>query len=169
MPSGLTQWQVLALHAANNGKISRVKSKSPTEWVNCTAFGKLGEIIGRIPKEGQQVFISGKMKTEKYTGNDGVEKYPLRLLFVTCKCSAANPTTPKVASKPHSKADIISRSNSDQRRSSNKGMVISLKDLSSSNNQLILGKVCRRVMTWDDDNSLLTNNSPSRGFLLPLI
>ena len=57
------------------------------------------------------------------------------------------------SNRPHSKADIISLSNSDQRHSS-KAMVISLKDLSSSHsssNQLMLGKVCRQVMHWLDE------------------
>lgn len=51
-----------------------------TEWVNCTAFGKLAEIVGEYLRKGSKVFIEGKMKTEKYTDNNGVEKYSTKII-----------------------------------------------------------------------------------------
>ena len=51
-----------------------------TEWVNCSAFGKLAEIIGEYVKKGSKIYIEGKMRTEKYTGNDGVEKYATKII-----------------------------------------------------------------------------------------
>lgn len=50
-----------------------------TEWVNITAFDKLGEICGQYLKKGSQVFVSGKMKTEKYE-NDGQTKYATKII-----------------------------------------------------------------------------------------
>lgn len=50
-----------------------------TEWVNVTAFDKLGEICGEWLKKGSQVFISGKMKTDKYE-KDGVTKYSTKII-----------------------------------------------------------------------------------------
>ena len=50
------------------------------EWVNCTAFGKLGEIVGEYLVKGSQVYISGRMKTEKYTSKDGQEKYSTKIV-----------------------------------------------------------------------------------------
>lgn len=52
-----------------------------TEWVNCTAFDKLGEICAEYLKKGSQVFVSGKMKTEKYTDKAGVEKYSTKIII----------------------------------------------------------------------------------------
>lgn len=49
------------------------------EWVNITAFDKLGEICGQWLKKGSQVFISGKMKTDKYE-KDGVTKYSTKII-----------------------------------------------------------------------------------------
>ena len=46
-----------------------------TEWVRCTAFGKLGEIAGQYLKKGKQCYVAGKMITRKWTDKDGVEKY----------------------------------------------------------------------------------------------
>lgn len=57
------------------------EKQESTEWVNCTAFDKLGEICGEYLKKGSQVFVSGKMKTEKYTDKDGVEKYTTKIII----------------------------------------------------------------------------------------
>ncbi len=46
-----------------------------TEWVRITVWGKLAEICGQYLHKGSKVFISGKMKTDKYTDQNGVEKY----------------------------------------------------------------------------------------------
>lgn len=51
-----------------------------TEWVNCAAFGKLAEIIGEYLKKGSQVFVSGKMKTEKYQAQDGTDRYSTKII-----------------------------------------------------------------------------------------
>lgn len=50
------------------------KDKEGAEWVNITAFGKLGEVCGQYLKKGSQVFVQGRFKTDKYTDKSGVEK-----------------------------------------------------------------------------------------------
>lgn len=51
------------------------EQKENTEWVRIVAFRKLAEIIGQYLKKGAPVFISGKMKTRKWTDNSGIERY----------------------------------------------------------------------------------------------
>ena len=51
------------------------KDSEGTEWVRISSFGKLAEICGEYLKKGSQVFISGAMKTRKWTDKDGAEKY----------------------------------------------------------------------------------------------
>ena len=46
-----------------------------TEWHRVKVFGKLGEICGEYLKKGRQVYIEGSIRTDKFTGKDGVEKY----------------------------------------------------------------------------------------------
>ena len=46
-----------------------------TEWIHVTAWGKLAEICNQYLHKGSKVFVSGKMKTDKYTDQNGVEKY----------------------------------------------------------------------------------------------
>jgi single-strand DNA-binding protein len=46
-----------------------------TEWVNCTAWGKLAEIIGQYVTKGTLLFVSGKFETQKWDDKDGTTKY----------------------------------------------------------------------------------------------
>lgn len=55
------------------------KDKEGAEWVNVTAFGKLGEVCGQYLKKGSQVFVQGRFKTDKYTDKNGVEKYSTKI------------------------------------------------------------------------------------------
>lgn len=51
-----------------------------TEWINIVAFGKLAEIMSQYLHKGSKVFISGKMKTEKYIDKSGIEKYTTKII-----------------------------------------------------------------------------------------
>lgn len=51
-----------------------------TEWINVQAFGKLAQIMGQYLTKGSQVFISGKLQSRKYTGQDGVERTAVSIL-----------------------------------------------------------------------------------------
>ena len=46
-----------------------------TEWHRVKFFGKLAEIVGEYLKKGRQVYVEGSLRTDKYTGKDGVERY----------------------------------------------------------------------------------------------
>ena len=46
-----------------------------TEWHRVVFFGKLAEIAGQYLKKGSQVYIEGRLKTSKFTGKDGIERY----------------------------------------------------------------------------------------------
>jgi single-strand DNA-binding protein len=51
------------------------ESKEITDWHRVTLFGKLAEIAGQYLKKGSSVYIEGSLKTRKYIGKDGIEKY----------------------------------------------------------------------------------------------
>jgi len=46
-----------------------------TEWHRVVFFGKLGEIAGEYLRKGSQVYVEGELRYDKFTGQDGVEKY----------------------------------------------------------------------------------------------
>ena len=46
-----------------------------TEWHRVVFFGKLGDIAGEYLRKGSSVYVEGELRYDKYTGQDGVEKY----------------------------------------------------------------------------------------------
>lgn len=48
--------------------------KDHTEWFRVTLFGKQAENAGQYLQKGRQVYVEGRLKTDKYKDKDGVEK-----------------------------------------------------------------------------------------------
>lgn len=64
---------------------SRWKNKAgerqeSTEWVNCTAFGKLSEFISNNFGKGSRIYLEGKLSTSEYTLN-GDKKYKTAVII----------------------------------------------------------------------------------------
>ncbi|MDQ1131652.1 single stranded DNA-binding protein [Pseudoxanthomonas winnipegensis] len=53
-------------------KATSRNAPSGTAW--CSS-AKLGEIAGEYLRKGSQVYVEGEIRYDKYTGQDGVEKY----------------------------------------------------------------------------------------------
>ena len=45
-----------------------------TEWHYVVAFGRTAELVAERCRKGDPVLVDGRMKTRKWTGQDGVEK-----------------------------------------------------------------------------------------------
>lgn len=54
--------------------------RESTEWHRVTFFGKLAEIASQYLKKGSVIYVEGKLKTEKYTDNNGVERYATKII-----------------------------------------------------------------------------------------
>lgn len=61
----------------------KTKTKEGTEWINVTVFGKLAEICAEYLKKGSQVYVSGRMRSEKYTTKEGIEKTGTKIIADT--------------------------------------------------------------------------------------
>ncbi len=46
-----------------------------TEWHRISLFGRTAETAGQYLKKGSQVYVEGRLRTRKYTGKDGIERY----------------------------------------------------------------------------------------------
>lgn len=55
------------------------QKQEATEWHNVVFFDRLAEIAGEYLKKGAQVYIEGKIKTEKYE-KDGVARYSTKII-----------------------------------------------------------------------------------------
>ena len=51
------------------------QNQERTEWHRVKFFGKLAEIAGEYLRKGSQVYVEGSIRYDKFTGQDGVEKY----------------------------------------------------------------------------------------------
>ena len=61
--------------AASNTYIdSNNETKEQTAFVNCVAWGKLGESIGNLRK-GNRAFVEGRLQTRSYETADGQKRY----------------------------------------------------------------------------------------------
>jgi single-strand DNA-binding protein len=54
-------------------KVTKEKKQS-TEWHRITAFGKLAEIAQQYLTKGSEVYIEGKIKSNKYIDKEGIER-----------------------------------------------------------------------------------------------
>lgn len=51
------------------------EKREETEWHRVKVFGKQAENCGEYLSKGRQVYVEGRLKTDKYTDKQGVERY----------------------------------------------------------------------------------------------
>lgn len=49
--------------------------RESTEWHRVVFFGKLAELASQMLKKGSQVYIEGRLRTRKWQGQDGQDRY----------------------------------------------------------------------------------------------
>ena len=70
------------------------EQKEVTEWVNVVFFGKLAEIVQQYVTQGSQLYVEGKLKTEKYE-KDGVTRYSTKVIADSMKMLGSKGDKPK--------------------------------------------------------------------------
>ncbi len=79
LPSGEAVAGV-TLATSNRYKNRSGEMVDETEWHNITFFGRLAEIAGQYLKKGSQIYVEGRIKTERYTDKNGIEKYATKIV-----------------------------------------------------------------------------------------
>jgi len=51
-----------------------------TEWVSCTAYKKLAEILQQYVKVGASLYVEGKMQTRKWQDKEGNDRYTTEII-----------------------------------------------------------------------------------------
>ena len=74
LPSG-TQVCSFGLATTNSYKDKEGNKKEETEWHNCVAFGKSGEVIAQYMKKGSLLYVEGRLQTRSWDGTDGKKNY----------------------------------------------------------------------------------------------
>jgi len=57
--------------------------KDATEWFTVTLFGKTAENAGQYLQKGRQVYVEGRLKTDKYKDKEGVERTSIEVIANT--------------------------------------------------------------------------------------
>ena len=78
--------------------VPRAFKKDEAEFINCVAFGKIGETIAQYVLKGRQVAISGSIRTGSYDNNAGNKVYTTDVIveqveFAESKNSSENSTS----------------------------------------------------------------------------
>ena len=60
--------------ASNTFTSSDGETKEQTAFINCVAWGKLGESVGNLRK-GNRAFVEGRLQTRSYETQDGQKRY----------------------------------------------------------------------------------------------
>jgi len=56
------------------------EQKERTEWHKVAMFGRLAEIAAEYLRKGSQVYIEGKLRTRKWQGQDGQDRYTTEII-----------------------------------------------------------------------------------------
>ena len=68
----------LATTERYKGKDGNVREE--TEWHNIAVWGKLADVVEKYVDKGTHLYVEGRIKTEKYTDAQGVEKYAVKVI-----------------------------------------------------------------------------------------
>ena len=55
--------------------VPRAFKKDEADFINCVAFGKIGETIAQYVLKGRQVAVTGSIRTGSYESNSGEKRY----------------------------------------------------------------------------------------------
>jgi len=80
MPSGdaVTTLRVATNESWKDKQTGQTQER--TEWHRVVMFGRLAEIAAEYLKKGRQVYIEGQLRTRKWQGQDGQDRYTTEIV-----------------------------------------------------------------------------------------
>lgn len=61
------------------------EQKEKTEWISCTAYRGLAEIVAQYGHKGMKCFVQGRMQTRKWQDKQGNDRYTTEIVVDTFK------------------------------------------------------------------------------------
>ena len=74
LPSGQAVANVSIATSSRRKDRNTGETVEDTQWHRVTFYDRLAEIAGEYVKKGRPVYVEGRLKYGKYTGQDGIEK-----------------------------------------------------------------------------------------------
>lgn len=70
----------LSIAVNETWKDKQGEKQERTEWVNCTVYRKLAEVMQQYVKVGQSLYVEGKMATRKWQDKEGKDRYTTEII-----------------------------------------------------------------------------------------
>ena len=112
LPSGESVANIV-IATSNKYKNRAGEMVEETEWHNAVLFGRLAEIAGQYLKKGSSIYAEGRLKTEKYTDKNGVEKYQTKIIIGELKMLGGRSAG---ENEPHGTGSVTRQQNAPQAR-----------------------------------------------------
>jgi len=81
----------LSIATTDTWKDKNGERQEKTEWHRVVIYRKLAEIAGEYLKKGRSVYIEGRLKTDKWTDKQGVERYTTNIVATDMKMLGSKP------------------------------------------------------------------------------
>ena len=69
------------------------ENKEDVSYIDCVAWGKLGEVISNYAKKGSSVLVSGRLSQRSFEGKDGVKRSRTEVVAEDFNFIGSNPAT----------------------------------------------------------------------------
>jgi single-strand DNA-binding protein len=79
MPSGEAVANI-TLATSESWKDKSGEKQEKTEWHNVVFYRRLAEIVGEYVKKGSQIYVEGKITTEKWQDKEGKDRYTTKII-----------------------------------------------------------------------------------------
>ncbi|MBO7657189.1 single-stranded DNA-binding protein [Candidatus Saccharibacteria bacterium] len=74
------------------------ENKEEVSYIDCVAWGKLGEVIANYAKKGSGVLVSGRLSQRSFEGKDGVKRSRTEIVAEDFNFVGANPASRSTSS-----------------------------------------------------------------------
>ena len=68
------------------------EQKEDVSFIDCSAWGKLGEMISQYAKKGSGVLVSGRLSQRSFEGKDGVKRSRTEIVVEDFNCTGSAPS-----------------------------------------------------------------------------
>lgn len=69
------------------------ENKEEVSYIDCVAWGKLGEVIAQYAKKGSSVLVSGRLNQRSFEGKDGVKRSRTEIVAEDFNFIGTNPAS----------------------------------------------------------------------------
>lgn len=64
-----------------------------TEWTRVQFFGRTAEVVSEYVRKGSQIYVEGRLRTDKYTDKEGIERYQTSVIADEMQLLGGNQTS----------------------------------------------------------------------------